>query len=693
VVAVLLAVCALALLGPSPTALAAPARSSYRVQRLCQAPRPRTAACLALKLVPASHVQANADASARAAGGSSPAVTYPDPFAGFLTPQNLHAAYSLPTETAASSLQTVAVIDAFDDPSAEADLGVYDSEFGLPACTSANGCFRKINQAGNTSPLPAKNGGWASEISVDVQMAHAICQSCRVLLVEADNTEFTNLGAAVDTAASAGATEISNSYAGSEEPAFSSFYTEVNTDYYNHPGLVLTASSGDCGYLNQACEGEVATANFPASSPDMIAVGGTSLTDTGDGWSSTVWEDGGSGCSGIFTAPLWQSEEADFAATGCGSERSVADVAAIGDPETGVDIYDSTPEFKGGPTGWTAFGGTSVSSPIIAAEFGLAGGSHGVAYPAATLYEHAGEAGALYDVVAGSNGSCAPADTACRAAVGYDGPTGVGSPIGLSAFSIPENPTNISPPTISGVVEQGATLSATPGTWTNAPTSRSDQWERCNASGTGCAAISGATAQTYTLAATDVGSTIRVQETATNVAGSGPPADSAQTVTVASDVLTLVGFTPASGITGSAVTIEGSAFGLANSVRFGALAANFKVLSGARIEATVPNGARPGKITVTSPAGSVTSHAKFKPSFSVTSIKPLGGPPGTLVQIKGVGFDAPSVSFDGVAASLVSASAKKVKVLVPAGAGAGPIAVTNAGAPVGTVDSASSFTP
>ena len=124
----------------------------------------------------------------------------------------------------------------------------------------------------------------------------------------------------------------------------------------------------------------------------------------------------------------------DFADTGCGSERSVADVAAIGDPNTGVDVYDSTPEGKGAPTGWGVWGGTSVASPIVAAEWGLAGGSHGVAFPAATLYSHLGDAGALYDVVSGSNGSCGAA-TFCQAAAGYDGPTGVGSPIGLGAFS------------------------------------------------------------------------------------------------------------------------------------------------------------------------------------------------------------------------------------------------------------------
>jgi hypothetical protein len=202
------------------------------------------------------------------------------------------------------------------------------------------------------------------------------------------------------------------------------------------------------------------------------------------------------------------------------AERSVADVSAVGNPNTGVDVYDSTPEGTGQPTGWTVFGGTSVASPIIAAEFALAGGAHGVDFPAATLYAHLGEGDDLYDVLTGSNGSCGEA-TSCQAAVGYDGPTGVGSPVGLGAFATAGSPENTSPPTIAGIAEQGQTLTLTAGSWTNSPTSSSDQWQRCNASGTGCVAIEGATGQSYKLGASDVGATIRVQETAANADGTG----------------------------------------------------------------------------------------------------------------------------------------------------------------------------
>ncbi len=695
-IAAALLVLAVVVLGSSASSFAAAGKSAYRVQRLCHAPRPLSASCTGLELVPTPATAADLQAEAAvqgvgARGAASPAVTYPHPFAGFLTPQSLHAAYSLPSETPASTLQTVAVIDAFDDPTVEADLAVYDEQFGLPPCTAANGCFHKLNEQGHASPLPHKNGEWAGEISIDVQMAHAICQGCRVLLVEASSEEFSDLGAAVNAAVAAGATEISNSYAGPEEPAFASIYDEFNSDFYEHPKLVIAASSGDCGYLDEVCGGHAA--DFPADAPNVLAVGGTSLTEKKSTWSSSVWEEGGSGCSQLFTAPSWQSSVDDFAATGCGSERSIADLAAIGDPNTGVDVYDSTPERGGASTGWTVFGGTSVGSPIVAAEFALAGGSQNVDFPAATVYSHAGDSSALYDVIAGSNGSCGKT-IACKAAVGYDGPTGVGSPVGLGAFSVLGSPANTSRPTISGLAQQGSTLTANQGEWTNNSTTTADQWEACNAAGSACSAIAGASAPTYTLTAAQVGSTIRVQETAENAAGSGPPAASIQTATVGSSVPAIVGFTPASGITGSDVTVEGSALGGVTKLQFGGLQAKFNVISATLIEATVPDGAVPGAISVTAPLGTAKSIASFTPTFSVTSVKPLSRPPGKSVTIRGVGFNSSSiVSFGGHPAKTKFLSSKKLKATVPVGAQEGPVAVANTSAPVGTVEGAGSFKP
>ncbi len=587
--------------GVGSSALAASLGASpYTVRPLCGAPLAPAAACTALRLVPSSRTPSGLEANAageaeKGAGGEAHAVDVTSPLSGFLTPADLHAAYAMPTETPAAGTQTVAVVDAFDDPTAEADLGVYDEQFDLPACTTANGCFRKLDENGQPAPLPSEQGEWAGEISIDVQMVHAICQSCRILLVEADSEELSDLGAAVDAAVKAGADEVSNSYQVAEEPVIAGFFEELSSDFYDHPGVVLTASSGDCGYLNQACPGKPASANFPASAPGVVAVGGTTLTDEHSTWSSTAWDEGGSGCSQLFGAPAWQGAAAGFAATGCGKERSVADVSAVADPRTGVDIYDSTPEGNE-PTGWTVFGGTSVASPIIAAEFALAGGAHGVPFPAVTLYSHAGQASALDDVVAGANGSCDGA-TSCQAAVGYDGPTGLGSPLGLGAFAVPEDPV-------------------------------------------------------------------------------------------------LTSFSPASGITGSTVTIRGTGLNGVEGVEFGELAAQFEVVSATELEATVPDGAAKGKISLSTAAARLTAKGKFVPTLSLVSFTPEHAVAGKSVTIKGVGFNASSrVSFDGTQAKVGSASAKKLKVTVPAGAGTGPIAVSNTSAPAGTVLSAGSFTP
>ncbi len=689
--AALLGAAALALTA-SPAASASLSRSAYRAQNLCSVPPPGSAGCLGVRLISSSLTNADLRSAAvkqaaEAAHGARPAVTNKTPNPSGLTPEQLHAAYSLPTATFPSSTQTVAVVDAYNDPTAEADLAVYDKQYGLPECTTADGCFRKLDQEGRTSPLPATEGGWATEISLDVQMAHAICQGCHVMLVEADNTSFAALGAAVDAAVSAGATEVSNSYGGAEISGYSAYNAP-----YNHPGVVITASAGDCGYFNEGCGG-VEAANFPATSPDVVAVGGTSLYDSEGSWSSTVWEGSGSGCSVAFTAPLWQSEVASFSRTACDSGRSVSDVGAVANPYTGVNVYDSTPSPNGDPTGWGVWGGTSLASPVVAAEFGLAGGAHGVSYPAQTLYSYIGDSRALYDVTSGRNGSCTGA-TSCQAAAGYDGPTGVGSPVGLSAFATPTSPAIETSPSISGTAEQGQTLTLTRGEWSNSPSSYKDQWLTCNASGAACAAIAGATGSTYTIASSAVGKTIRVQEIATNASGSSSPSVSTQTATVISNVPTITGFTPTSGITGSSVTITGTAFTGASAVKFDGLAATFKVSSSTQIEATVPNGARAGAIAVTTPVKTGTSKADFTPTLSIGSFSPAKAAPAQTVTITGVGFNSgSSVSFGSIkATSVTHVSATKLQAVVPAEASTAAIKVTNTSAPVGTVTSASSFT-
>jgi hypothetical protein len=473
---------------PLAGASAALKPSEFSVSSLCSTPAPGYAGCLGLRLVareplsqpgarplgeaPGGEDEGQADQSGEAgeslSGAAAPThdTEFTKPNKKALTPASLLTAYNL-TGLAPSSPQTVAIVDAFDSTTIASDLQVFSNQFGLPACSEANGCFRKVNQVGNFSPLPASAGelerGWAQEIATDVETVHGLCPSCRIVLVEAESNSNANLYVAEQTAASLGATEISNSWGGGE-PSF-------DNAAFNHPGVVVVASSGDYGYLNWFSETAPESADYPASSPHVVAVGGTrlNLNATTRAWESeTVWNDGGvsggtlkgagaggGGCSVPFAAPAWQLGLANWASVGCPGKRAVADVSADADPYTGVAIYDAT-ETEGNK-GWATIGGTSVAAPIIASVFALAGGARGVAYPARTLYENELVAPAsLHDVTVGSNGEClkpfekgsgtsgctvseeaqtCSAKAICLAGGGYDGPSGVGTPNGLLAFA------------------------------------------------------------------------------------------------------------------------------------------------------------------------------------------------------------------------------------------------------------------
>jgi subtilase family serine protease len=323
-------------------------------------------------------------------------------------PSDLLSAYNLPANGGAG--QTVAVVDAYNDPNAAADMATYRAQFGLPACTVASGCFKQVNQTGGSN-LPRSNSSWAGEISLDLDMVSATAPNAKIILVEASTASMTNLGTAVNTAAKLGATEISNSYGGSE----SSADTGYDSTYFNHPGIVITVSSGDGGY----------GVEYPAASPNVTAVGGTSLSKASNsrGWSESVWstsstEGAGSGCSAYEPKPAWQTD------SGC-SKRTVADVSAVADPATGVAVYQTY-----GGSGWTVYGGTSVAAPLVAGVYADAG-AHTTAVPAANLYANTAS---LNDVTSGSTASCSPAYL-CTAETGYDGPTGLGTPNGLTAFT------------------------------------------------------------------------------------------------------------------------------------------------------------------------------------------------------------------------------------------------------------------
>ena len=309
---------------------------------------------------------------------------------------------------------TVAIVDAYDDPSAESDLTAYRSTYGLPPCTTSNGCLRKMNQDGNVTPLPPPDVGWAGEISLDLDMVSAICPGCRILLLESPQPSLAALGAGVNTAVRMGARFVSNSYGGPEtgqEPNFDSAY-------YDHPGVVITASSGDNGY----------GVTYPASGRGVTAVGGTSLRRSNGprGWAETAWSGAGSGCSTSVPQPPFQAG----LSTGC-AHRAEADVAAVADPQTGVAVYQTYTDSTTNP-GWQVYGGTSAASPIIASVYALAGNPNPTDSPNAYPYAHALN---LFDITIGNNGACGT--PLCSAGPGYDGPTGLGSPNGTGAFTFP----------------------------------------------------------------------------------------------------------------------------------------------------------------------------------------------------------------------------------------------------------------
>lgn len=326
-------------------------------------------------------------------------------------PTDLQSAYALSASAGAGA--TVAIIDAYDDPNAESDLATYRTQYGLPACTTANGCFKKVDQNGGTS-YPTADSGWAGEISLDVDMVSAVCPQCHILLVEAAQPSMSDLGAAVNRAVTMGAKYVSNSYGGGEDS------TNAGSDasYFNHPGVAITVSSGDSGY----------GVEYPAASQYVTSVGGTSLSrasGTARGWSESVWgtsaggNGAGSGCSAYTTKPSWQTD------TGC-AKRTVSDVSAVADPATGLAVYDSYQA-----SGWNVYGGTSASAPIIASVYALAGTPAAGSYPSSYPYAHTAS---LNDVTSGANGSCG-GSYLCTAKSGYDGPTGLGTPNGTAAFT------------------------------------------------------------------------------------------------------------------------------------------------------------------------------------------------------------------------------------------------------------------
>ena len=491
------AAAALTLSAAAPSALAAAttktakptaseAATLYAVgKQVCKTPKKaHVASCFAEIRQLVKKGTKGARAFRRAAGATGAGTIGP---AGGLTPRDLGTAYGL--KTTGGRGQTVAIVDAFNDPNINADLHTFDSQYGLAACSITNGCLRVVNQSGGTTLPAADTTGWSVEESLDVETVHSVCQGCKIILVEANSPVNSDLATAENTAVSLKANEVSNSFGEPESGTSSSFQAA-----FNHPGVVIAASTGDAGYYSYDELSAVNKPNIPSAYNTVVSVGGTALYlgQNAARQSETVWNDNGvkdvleqgfgtplgaagGGCSGLFSAQGWQKSLSVWSSTGCGTHRLAADVSADADYLTGLDIYDS---YNCGSAcspapGWFTIGGTSLSSPMIAAVYALAGGAQSVRYPALTLYGHPGSA---FDVTTGGNGWCAGegaaqcgdpnvlghgtvdcdytsggtvavGDRACDALAGYDGPTGVGTPDGITMFEKTGPSATISGPT------------------------------------------------------------------------------------------------------------------------------------------------------------------------------------------------------------------------------------------------------
>jgi subtilase family serine protease len=406
-IAVTVAAVALSLGGAGAASPVAAASATGPFARaVCAAPAPGHARCFAL---------IRTDSAARAAESRADESSKLPPGFGATA---LESAYSLPIRD--GSGQTVAIVDAYSDPAAAADLAVYRAEYRLPACTAVSGCLKIVNEKGETGSPPPVNDSWAAEMSLDLDMVSAACPKCRILLVEASSSGVADLAASEMTAARLGADVISNSYGSSEFGGMQAYFAD-----YHPAGAAVVASSGDYGFT---------AAQFPAVAPGVTVAGGTSLykSDNKRGWTEHAWGHGvssyylggsGSGCSAYVPKPAFQKTVSPHC-----TMRTTADVSSVADPNTGVAIYDSTPNPYGLTPGWLVLGGTSAASPFIAGVIGLAG--NGPTFHTGQIYAHPQF---LHDVTVGSNGYCG-GDYLCTAKKGYDGPTGMGTPNGIRAF-------------------------------------------------------------------------------------------------------------------------------------------------------------------------------------------------------------------------------------------------------------------
>jgi hypothetical protein len=376
------------------------------------APAPHVVICPAPRLGQATCAgEGKPDAGEGRAGAVRPA-TAPTG----LTPANLQDAYGLQSSYEGMR-QTVAVVTAFDDATAGTDLAAYRTHFGLPTCDQANGCFTKVSETGTTSYPPPGSKAWTASDAASLDMISAICPNCHILLVEATTAGINDLGTAENEAVNLGAPFVTNTWLTAEVSNESNF----DTDYFNHPGVAITAPSSGPGFTGYGT-------SYPAASPYVISVGGTLLVPglgNPRGWTEKVWSGTGSGCSKYESKPSWQID------TGC-KRRTMNDVSAVASAQSPVAIYDTK-----SASGWGQGSGDVVASAIIAATYALAGTPAGSTFPGSYPYQ---DRAMINDIIRGSDGTCKPMYL-CTAKFGYDGPSGVGTP----GASIPFTASGASP--------------------------------------------------------------------------------------------------------------------------------------------------------------------------------------------------------------------------------------------------------
>ncbi|MFI1075470.1 S8 family serine peptidase [Streptomyces puniciscabiei] len=319
-----------------------------------------------------------------------------------LSPFDIRSAYKLAGTNGRG--RTVAINVAFHNPNLESDLAVYRRQFHLRPCTKANGCLRVINQNGGTTPPSGTDPTWAFESSIDVDAVSAACPDCHILVVETDDNFFTNLFAGVDQAVAQGAKFINNSWVLPE----ASFESNFDFHFSNNPGVAFTFGSGDNPGVTQ----------YPAASPYVTAVGGTTLARAHNrrGWTESAWNSTGCGCSLFEPKPPFQHDSL------CPNNRAIADVSAVAD---NFAVYDTTP--FNGSTGWFVANGTSISSPLMAGMYALAGNPAPGTFPNSYPYAHPQD---FFDITTGAADGFA-------AVPGYDAPTGIGTPNGVAGLRDP----------------------------------------------------------------------------------------------------------------------------------------------------------------------------------------------------------------------------------------------------------------